>query len=362
MRFLFIVQGEGRGHLTQALALRDILTENGHEVVAVLVGESNRRELPDFFLKKIQSEVLRFESPNFLPVSKCKHVIIWTSIFYNLLKTGSYLKSIRFIRGQIKNKNVDVVVNFYEMLTGLTYAFFPPKVPYICIAHQYLFLHPDYKFPRANKLELYLLRTFTRITCFKSSKLFALSTQKMEDFTKRKIVVSPPLLRKEVIEAEVSDGNYLHGYMLNDNYADEIIRFNEKRPDVEINFFWDRKGVEERVVINDNLSFYRLNDQLFIKFMAGCKGYATTAGFESVCEAMFMGKPVLMAPTHIEQACNAFEAAKIGAGIITSNFELDKLLDYIHDYRKKTDFRVWVLQAPELILKELEKINLSNPQ
>lgn len=39
MKFLFIVQGEGRGHLTQALTLEDYLQQEGHEVVKVLVGE-----------------------------------------------------------------------------------------------------------------------------------------------------------------------------------------------------------------------------------------------------------------------------------------------------------------------------------
>ena len=38
MRFLFTVQGEGRGHYTQALSLAAILRKQGHEVVAVLVG------------------------------------------------------------------------------------------------------------------------------------------------------------------------------------------------------------------------------------------------------------------------------------------------------------------------------------
>ena len=37
----------------------------------------------------------------------------------------------------------------------------------------------------------------------------------------------------------------------------------------------------------------------------GCKAYASTAGFESVCEAMYLGKPILMVPAHIEQDCNA---------------------------------------------------------
>jgi len=354
MKFLFVVQGEGRGHLTQAIALSEILIEGGHEVVAVLVGKSNRRELPAFFIKNIKSEVLSFNSPNFLPASKKKQTNIWVSIIYNFLKTGTYLRSISFIHKNIKTKNADIVVNFYEMLTGLAYFMFPPKIPYVCIAHQYSFLHPDFRFPNENKIELKMLRFFTRITCIKASKLFAISMTKMDNVPDSRIVVVPPLLRKEVFEATVSAGNYIHGYMLNDTYADKIIRFQEKHPDVYIDFFWDKKGVEDTTIINKHLSFYRLNDKLFIQRMAGCKAYATTAGFESVCEAMYMGKPVLMVPTHIEQACNAFEASSAGAGIVANDFELEQLLEYIPDYRKNTDFSNWVQQAAWFYTKEFQ--------
>jgi len=354
MKFLFIVQGEGRGHLTQAIALREMLATNDHEVAAVLVGKSNRRELPAFFLENIQSEVLRFESPNFLPVSKNKQTNIWASILYNLFKSGTYLKSILFIRNRIKHLDVDIVVNFYELLTGLTYVLFPPNIPYVCIAHQYIFLHPEFRFPKANKVELGLLRFFTRITCIKASKLFALSIKKMNNVPKSQMVVVPPLLRKSVLDVHVKEGDYIHGYMLNDTYADTIIRFQEEHPEVSIRFFWDRKGVEDQIMINDHLSFFRLNDRLFIDYMAGCRAYATTAGFESVCEAMYMGKPVMMVPTHIEQACNAFEASLVGAGIISNDFDFDKLLDYIPNYQKNTDFRDWVQQAHWTIMKEFQ--------
>ena len=362
MKFLFVVQGEGRGHLTQAIALYELLTKNGHEVAAVLVGKSNRRELPTFFLKNIQSEVLRFESPNFLPASKNKQTNIWASIFYNFLKTGTYLRSIHFIRKQIKRKNVDVVVNFYEFLTGFAYALFPPKIPYVCVGHQYIFFHPEFRFPQANKVELRLMLFFTRITCIRASKLFALSIKKMDNVQNNRIVVIPPLLRKDVFEVEVSDGNYIHGYMLNDTYADKIIRFQAEHPDVFIRFFWDRKGVEDETVINEHLSFHRLNDRLFLSYMAGSKAYATTAGFESVCEAMYMGKPILMVPTHIEQACNAFEASAAGAGIVADDFYLEKLLEYIPHYQKQTDFRSWVQQSHRHILQafQLDKNELLN--
>ena len=174
----------------------------------------------------------------------------------------------------------------------------------------------------------------------------------MDNIPGSRIAVVPPLLRKDVFEVAISDGNYIHGYMLNDTYADEITKFQAEHPDVFINFFWDRKVVEEVTVINDHLSFYRLNDKLFINKMAGCKAYATTAGFESVCEAMYMGKPVLMVPTHIEQACNAFEASSAGAGVVADDFDLDKLLEYVPHYQKNPNFRDWVQQADSSIMKE----------
>ena len=54
MKMLFIIQGEGRGHLTQALSLRRKLADEGHQVVGVLVGKSPARRIPDFFMEKIK--------------------------------------------------------------------------------------------------------------------------------------------------------------------------------------------------------------------------------------------------------------------------------------------------------------------
>lgn len=67
MKVIFVVQGEGRGHLTQALALKQQLLREGHEVVKVLVGKSKNREIPEFFKTQIESPIEMFLSPNFLP-------------------------------------------------------------------------------------------------------------------------------------------------------------------------------------------------------------------------------------------------------------------------------------------------------
>lgn len=355
MRILFIVQGEGRGHLTQALSLRQKLATEGHEVVGALVGKSPARRLPDFFREKIQTPIYPFESPNFLPTAKNKQVNLLRSVAYNLFRAGKYIRSIRYINRMIKETEADVVVNFYEMLTGLTYFFFRPKTLMVCIAHQYLFMHPDFRFPKGNRLSLASLRFLTWVTAIGASKRLALSFRKMRELPQERLVVVPPLLRQEVLELTSSKGEYLHGYLLNSGFGEEVLAWHALHPEVDLHFFWDKKNVKPVERVDDHLSFHQLDDVSFLQYMAGAKAYATTAGFESVCEAMYLDKPVLMVPSHIEQACNAYDAFLSGAGVISDRFDLDALLSLSKETRENPTFRHWVRQADWLILREFRE-------
>ena len=355
MRILFVIQGEGRGHLTQALSLRQKLTKEGHEIVGILVGKSPARAIPSFFLDKIEAPVHTFESPNFLPSAKNKQVSMLKTVAYNLLRSHKYFAGIGFINKMIKKTEADVVVNFYELLTGLTYLLCQPKARMVSIAHQYLFLHPDFEFPDKNKLSLTSLKFFTYITTIGATKILALSFRKMRELPKKRIVVVPPLIRQEVLDAKPLKGNYLHGYILNSGFSEEIKTWHKSYPDVAIHFFWDKKNAAKETVIDETLSFHQLDDRLFIKYMAGAKAYATTAGFESVCEAMFLEKPVLMVPTHIEQACNAYDAYRENAGMISENFNLDLLLKLADTHVPNSNFRYWAKQADWMILREFRQ-------
>ena len=57
--FVFAVQGEGRGHLTQAIAVYEMLTQRGHQVKAVLIGSSSRREIPAFVKERIKAPIIK---------------------------------------------------------------------------------------------------------------------------------------------------------------------------------------------------------------------------------------------------------------------------------------------------------------
>ena len=83
MKYIFIVQGEGRGHMTQALTLAGLLRSKGHQIVKVLVGKSPSRKLPDFFMNGINAPVVQFESMNFMPSADNRKPSMVTTVLFN---------------------------------------------------------------------------------------------------------------------------------------------------------------------------------------------------------------------------------------------------------------------------------------
>jgi uncharacterized protein (TIGR00661 family) len=352
MKYMFIIQGEGRGHLTQAISMYEILTRNGDEVKEILVGINDMLSLPPFFLKKIKCPVSTFNSSCFLFSPGNKKSLFFKSILYNLWKLPDYIKSIRFIKRKIDENKVDLVINFYEILTGLTYAFMCPQTPYVCIAHQYLFLHPDFVFPKKNRLQLAGLLIFTRLTCIRASKLLALSFREMQNADKIRVV--PPLMREEVLNKTPTHGNYILGYILNAGFSEQIIDWHHKHKDVCLHVFWDKKDVPEELKVDDTLTFHRLDDTTFLNCMANCKAYTSTGGFESICEALYLQKTVMMIPAHIEQECNAFDAINSGAGISSDTFNLSNLLEFMPSWQPNTTFADWVNKGNFIFINSLQ--------
>lgn len=354
MKFLFIVQGEGRGHFTQALTVSGLLRERGDQVVGVLVGKSAHRQLPGFFTEKIQAPVSTFESPNFLPTPQNKRPQLFRSIGANVCKLPAFYRSMRFIRQNIEDLQPDIVINFYELLTGFTYLFMPPGVPQVCIGHQYMFLHKGFGFPsHVSRWQLASLRFFSRMTSVGAVRRLALSFYPASSDEEEGITVVPPLIRKEVRQVAAGEGDYLLGYMLNSGYVSEVAEWSASHPHSPLHFFWDKKEAPETLEYSDGLTLHRINDTAFVRFMAGCRGYSTTAGFESVCEALYLRKPVLMVPAHIEQECNAWDASRVGAGVVAARFDLSMLQDFIPNYRPAPGFCAWADKAEARIYAEL---------
>ena len=356
MKYIFIIQGDGRGHLTQAIALADMLRRNGHEIQEVLIGKSKIREIPDFFYEKIGAKIRSYETPSFVFKKDKKHIHLLKTLLYNVnpKRLRKYKKSIEMINERIKQNNPDIVVNFYEILAGLTHLRFSFDIPFINIGHQYLIKHPDYTHAKESGQKLMFYRLHTLLSGIGASKTLALSFYPMKECISEKIVVVPPLLRKEVLELTPIEGNFILGYMLNQGYEEEVKSWHKKNPQTELNFFWDKEGVPNELTVDSSLMLHTLNDEKFLNYMSRCKGYITTAGFESVCEAYYLNKPIMLIPVHIEQEINAADALSCGIGVVADKFDISILLSHIETKKSdNTGFKKWVDSAEDIFLRHL---------
>jgi uncharacterized protein (TIGR00661 family) len=356
MNFLFLVQGEGRGHMTQAIELSKILCTNGHQIVHTFIGKSDRRSIPDYFFNLINSEISEVASPNFVLDSENKSLKLGKSITYNARFLRKYKESLDQIHQKVKEKRPDAIINFYDFLGGFYFKLYKPaNVKHICIGRQFLTIHPDYPFVPDRNIEKNLFLANNRITSQKCDKYLALSFRPYVPDRIKKLVVVPPLIPDELISDDLTADDFILGYLVNDGYAEEIISWHAKNTDVTVHCFWDRKNMPETYSPHNNLTFHQINNALFKDMMRRCKGYISTAGFESICEAMSLQKPVMMVPVEgqYEQACNALDGQLAGAGIISESFDISQLVAYIPKHVPNSKFKEWRGKTAAIFLEEL---------
>ncbi|MEC7754196.1 glycosyltransferase family protein [Roseivirga sp. UBA1976] len=356
MKVLFIVQGEGRGHMTQALALEKILSNANHQVTAIAVGTSNRRSIPKFVAQNTNANLKTFKSPNFYFDKNSKSVNLWKTVTFNLLSTPLFLRELIRLHKFRKEFKPDLIVNFYDILGGLYFGLFRPTTQRVCIAHQYLALHNSFPFAEGFKTQKWAFRLNNQLTAIGSHKIIALSFRPLKSDSP-KLIIAPPLLRKEVFSLTPTNGDYILAYVVNKGYAQEIIEWHKENKKIKIHCFWDNKQLPDEWKPHKNLTFHYINDQKFLHLMAGCAGYASTAGFESICEAMYLNKPVLMVPVkgQYEQACNAQDAKLARAGLSSTTFNIGLLLKHItKGHSPGPTFSNWLNGHEEKFLRALE--------
>lgn len=360
MRILFLVQGEGRGHMTQAIALRQILLRANHEVVGALVGTALDRHIPSFFSEQIQSPVYHFNAPQIIYNTNGRGMNLLGTLAGLVTGLPRYIRALRYMHKTVSEIQPDMIISFYETYGGIYNTFFQSKIPMICVAHQYLLLHPLFTFPDGNRLNRILINLNSRATSWLSVQRLALSFRKMEPADHLKIKVVPPLLRHEVTELKTSNGDFFLVYMTHHSLSQEIISWHKAHPEVSLHCFWDNPKATDVYQYDDTLTFHRINSFKYLQMLSSCKALVTTAGFESVCEAMYLGKPVMMVPVpnHFEQQCNALDGVISGAGIRSDKFNLSLLLDYLPKHQDQSvKFKSWYQSGEAMFVDQIEKYN-----
>ncbi len=269
----------------------------------------------------------------------------------------AYWRGVRKLAALVRQTEPDVIINFFEPLTGIYSLTHRQRPPVLAVAHQFMCGHPDYVRVSKLRLQQFGLKWYVKLVGAASSKL-ALSFYEGADRPDKDITVSPPILRRQLFELEPkSGGNFVLAYLLNHGYAEQIIEWHKKKPQMVLHCFYDKPDAPAEFCYDDTLTFHRLDGEKFLRMMAECKYVACTAGFESLSEAAYLGKPMFLMPVenHVEQQINAIDAVRIGFGIADTSFNLDRLSE-LPDQLSNEKYRRWLSRADAIFLRTLERV------
>ncbi len=295
MKILFFCQSEGNGHLTQSLAVKEILEKKypNCEIKFYIGNNTNRPESP---LVKEYSQVGKYDSFNF--VYKNGRLSLLKTTLKILSHPIKIIKNVLNVRHIIKNEKPDKVFNFFEPLVGLAMVGFRKNFQLISVGRQfYLSLTNTYSWPQKQIINL---------TAFRSDLVLAANYFIDNPKYKKNWIVVPPILRDKVLNAkpqESSDRNLI--YLIDRPSLAEINDLTESNK-VTAMFSPFDSYYELRDVTRDKFIFlYKVSDK-FNDWLMGCSKVTCSAGFETTSEALYLDKTLLLKPipNHSEQLFN----------------------------------------------------------
>jgi uncharacterized protein (TIGR00661 family) len=336
--------------MSQAMALREYLTDAGHSVEAVFLGTGSPERVPDYFRKAFSEQLRIFRSPWFLRTPNKKGIYVGRTLLFNLFHSAGYLKEIARIRKEIDAIQPDVIFNFYELLGALAMRKTTPGIRRIGLGHHF-YLHLNKAQFRLGPLwHRILLGIHTRMIMLSCDRVLALSFK--EEQGKESIQVIPPLVRREFREMQHVPGKRYLVYLLQEGFFYDLVRLSKQITDFQADVFTSLTPAME---IPEGIRLHPFDAKKFSKLMASCKGLITTAGFDSAAEAACHGIPLAVIPSHnhFEQRCNGKDISARGIGVVVNQID-QGVLERMHTFENR-DYRLWIEQAAEklnIIMKE----------
>jgi uncharacterized protein (TIGR00661 family) len=341
--------------MTQAIAVKEMIEKAGHQLTCVALGVGTNRAIPAYFSAAMKIPIVPILTLQFTFKNNRKVDMPGTmaGIIRNI---PAYWRGVRALRSLVREHQPDVIVNFFEAVTGIYALTCRQRPPVVAVAHQFMFGHPDYVRAPGLRLQQLGMRWLVQTAGAASTRL-ALSLYEASDLPEKKLTVCPPILRRQLFALRPNpNGNFVLVYLLNHGYADQILQWHQKHPATVLHCFYDKPDAPPEFRHDDTLTFHRLDGEKFLRMMAECKFVACTAGFESLAEAAYLGKPLFLVPVenHVEQQINALDAVNIGLGVADKGFNLDRLAE-LPDRLETEKFHAWLNRAETIFLETLER-------
>lgn len=305
MKILFGIQSTGNGHISRSTEIYNLLKQHpGVERLDVVIsGGKAQMQLP--FEVNYQ-----YKGFSFYYGKKGK-----ISIFKSIGKANFF--SFAYGLWQIPFKEYDLVISDFEpiCLWGAKLA----GVKSIGIGNMYSMTSKNFPGSGSSKTVNFV----TKVMCPAKQKI-GMHFQRFDDF------VYYPVIRNEIRQCTPIDNGFNLVYLT--SFSDEeLIKVFCQPLFLNHKFVVYSKTATKPYVIGNTI-VKPINTKSFTEDIINCKGVITTGGFQTVSEALYLGKKLFVIPIkkQFEQIANANMLAKMG---VTTSKELDVniLWDWVND-------------------------------
>ncbi|MEI6312373.1 MAG: glycosyltransferase family protein [Bacteroidota bacterium] len=286
IKILYGIQGTGNGHISRSLILIEALAkEIGIDNIDILIsGKNYSLDIP--YKIKYQFAGLSFNYGN------AGKVALWKSI--RNLQLKDFTKDIK----SIPFHNYDIVLTDQEPISAWGAKKY--HIPSIGIGNIYALESTSLKRLFLHKL---MTKCFQKIYCPVKNKIVL-------DFTRKHSNTFYPLLSDDFMQAKVKHHSFTLVYLL--SYS--LYEILEKLSDVQLVeqcFVVYSKEVQYPLKYK-NIYIKPISKSAFKKDLMNCSQLISTAGFQTIAEALFMQKKILLIPIkgQPEQKANAIMLSK----------------------------------------------------
>jgi uncharacterized protein (TIGR00661 family) len=320
MRVLYGVVGEGMGHAIRSKVIVEHLLREGHEVE--IMASSRAAD----FMAKHFAQVHRIHGLHI--IYEDNRVRRGRTIFSNVLAGSAALpKQIRAYFELIEDFRPEAVISDFESWAYL-YAK-THRLPIVSIDNMQVLnrCKHDEEILEGIRTSFELTRVFVK------SKLpfcdhYLITSYFRPPLRKPDTTLVPPILRREILDAEPTRGDHLLVYQTAEGHDALVPALQACGLPCQV--YGMRRQLGEPVV-EGNLTYQPFTETGFVEHLASARAVLAGGGFTLLGEAVFLGKPVLSVPVggQVEQILNARYLEREGFGRYAPEADADAIAGFL---------------------------------
>lgn len=314
MRIIYGLSGQGFGHSSRSQEVISHLLARGHSVKIFTYGQSL------LLLEKKFGQDNIFEIPGLVLSYKKNKLAYRKTVWENAKKITQQARYWKKISQSFADFNPDLAITDFEPLTAILAK--TKNKPLISIDNQHQLTNTTISLPKKYLKDLLADKLVIKSMVW-GAKYYLITSFFKTPITKTKTSLFAPIIRQEIIDLDVTKGDYIlvyqgadfsHLISLLKNTKEKFVVFGPEAKSAESNIIYKKFDVNE-----------------WLKYLAGAKAVIGTAGLSLICECIYLKKPYLAIPINrqVEQIINGKYLDKLGYGLSTDKLKITDLNEFL---------------------------------